>query len=379
MAKAPRQQLDLVRHLLVLVIIGLFVVGSLYVLQPFLAALIWATMITVATWPLYLMARHRLGNRRGLAVLAMIVAMLLVIVLPLAAAVVTIVDHTDAIHDWVAKMPSYTLPPPPDWVERIPLAGKKIASEWQALTDAGPGGVLARIKPHAAQISDWALTQLGSIGGLMLHLVLTTVITGILYAQGDKAADAVQRFARRVSGQRGEIAIDLAAKSIRAVALGIIATAVIQSLLGGIGLVIAGVPLAGLLAAVMLILCIAQLGPGLPLLIGVGWLYWQDHRTVAAIVLLVWTVFCGTIDNVIRPILIKRGADLPFLLILAGVIGGLLGFGLVGLFVGPTLLAVTFALLQTWINEPPPDADNDAAESVQGDAPAEPPPSTTPS
>lgn len=373
MAVAPRQQLDLLRHLLVIVIIGLFVAGSLYVLRPFLAALIWATMITVSTWPLLLKMQHRLGDRRGLAVLAMIVAMLLVIVLPLTAAVVTIVDHTDAIHDWVAKMPSYALPPPPDWVERIPLAGKKIASDWQALTDAGPGGVLARIKPHAAQISDWALTQLGSIGGLMLHLVLTTVITGILYAQGETAANAVQRFARRVSGQRGEIAIDLAAKSIRAVALGIIATAVIQSVLGGTGLVIAGVPLAGLLAAVMLILCIAQLGPGLPLLIGVGWLYWHDHRTIAAIVLLVWTIFCGTIDNVIRPILIKRGADLPFLLILAGVIGGLLGFGLVGLFVGPTLLAVTFALLQTWINEPPPDAETNAPAAVSDEGSLPPP------
>jgi len=122
----------------------------------------------------------------------------------------------------------------------------------------------------------------------------------------------------------------------------------------------------------MLILCIAQLGPGLPLLIGVGWLYWQ-HHTIAAIVLFVWTIFCGTIDNVIRPILIKRGADLPFLLILAGVIGGLLGFGLVGLFVGPTLLAVTFALLQTWINEPPPDAETNASVSVS-DENSPPPP-----
>ncbi|HET6552765.1 MAG TPA: AI-2E family transporter YdiK [Dyella sp.] len=355
MSVVPRPRLDLVRHLLVIVIIGLLILGSLYVLRPFMAALIWATMITVATWPLLLKLQRRLGNRRGLAVLAMMVAMLLIIVAPLAAAVVTIVDHTDAIHDWVAGMPSYTLPPPPEWVTRIPLAGKKLAAEWQTLSDAGPGGVLARIKPHAAGITNWALAQMGSIGGLVLHLVLTTIITGILYAQGESAADGIVRFARRVSGHRGEIAVELAAKSIRAVALGIITTAVIQSVLGGLGLLVAGVPLAGLLTAVMLILCIAQLGPGVPLLIGIGWLYWQDH-TVAAIALFVWAIFVGTIDNVIRPVLIKRGADLPFLLILAGVIGGLFAFGLVGLFVGPVLLAVTFTLLQTWIDEPPPDA-----------------------
>lgn len=352
MTEAARSQLDLVRHLFVILIVGMLIVGSLYVMRPFLAALIWATMISVSTWPLLASAQQRLGGRRWLAVLVMVLAMLLVLVVPIAAAVLTLVDHAAGIHALVTAMPEYALPAPPDWLLKIPLAGKTVWTKWKELSDAGPGGLMSQIEPHAAQIVNWSLGKAGSIGSLLLHLLLTTVITGILFAKGEVAGHAVIRFSRRVSGQRGEVVVLLAAQAIRAVALGIIVTAIVQSALGGIGLWIAGVPLAAVLTAVMLILCIAQLGPGLPLLAGVAWLYWQGH-TGTAIVLLVWTLFVGTLDNFLRPLLIRRGADLPLLLILVGVIGGLFAFGLVGLFVGPMLLAVTYTLLQTWIDEVP--------------------------
>ncbi|MHA6203764.1 AI-2E family transporter YdiK [Dyella soli] len=361
MALPRRPPFDLVRNLLVILIISLLILGSLCVMQPFLAALIWATMITVSTWPLMLKAQHHLRGSRGLAVFVMMLAMLLIIVVPIAAAVVTIADRANDIREWITAMPSYSLPAPPDWVSRIPLVGTKLATDWKDLSDAGPGGLLARAKPYAAQIAHWTISQAGSIGSLFLHLLLTTVIAGILFAQGDTAARAVVRFSRRISGDRGEVVVLLAGKAIRAVALGIIVTAVAQSALGGIGLLVTGVPLAGLLTALMLILCIAQLGPALPLLAGVAWLYWQGHH-VAAFVLLAWTIVIGLMDNFLRPLLIKRGADLPLLLILVGVIGGLFAFGLVGLFVGPAVLAVTFTLLETWINEvpdaplPPPEA-----------------------
>ncbi len=361
MAATQRSPIDLVRHLLVILIISLLILGSLYVMQPFIAAIIWAAMITVSTWPLLIKAQHHLRNSRGLAVCVMMLAMLLVIVVPIAAAVMTIASRTEDIRAWVTAMPQYTLPAPPEWVSHVPLAGKKLDEDWKALSDAGPGGLLAQIKPYAAQIMHWLLEQAGSIGALLLHLLLTTIIAGILFAKGEAAGTSVVRFARRVSGDRGETVVVLATKAIRAVALGIIVTAVVQSALGGLGLLIAGVPLAGLLTAVMLIFCIAQLGPGLPLLAGVAWLYWKDHH-VAAVVLLVWTLVVGTMDNFLRPLLIKRGADLPLLLILVGVIGGLFAFGLVGLFVGPAILAVTYTLLETWINEVP-DTQEPATET----------------
>lgn len=148
----------------------------------------------------------------------------------------------------------------------------------------------------------------------------------------------------------------LAGLSIRAVALGIVVTAVVQSALGGLGLWIAGVPAAGIVTALMLMLCLAQLGPFLPLLGGVVWLF-QNEMKLAAVMLLVWAVLVTMLDNLLRPMLIKRGVNLSMLLILAGVLGGMFAFGIVGLFIGPVILAVTSTLLKAWVDEvPPPEA-----------------------
>jgi predicted PurR-regulated permease PerM len=174
-----------------------------------------------------------------------------------------------------------------------------------------------------------------------------------MYAGGEDAAAVLRRFGHRLGGQRGEDAVVLAGKAIRAVALGVGVTATVQALVGGVGLAIAGVPFATLLTAVMFILCIVQVGPMLVLAPAVGWLFYTGS-TGWAIFLLVWTLIVGTMDNFLRPILIKRSADLPLLLIFAGVIGGLLGFGLVGIFVGPVLLAVSYTLLDAWIDEGEP-------------------------
>jgi predicted PurR-regulated permease PerM len=230
------------------------------------------------------------------------------------------------------------------------VVGHKLTIEWQALADGGSGGVAARLQPYANQIINWVLARVGNMGMLFVHLILTLALSGILYAKGEVAALNVIRFAQRLAGTRGEESIILAGQAIRAVALGIVVTALLQSALGGAGVFIAGVPFAGLLTAVMLVLCIAQLGPLLPLLGAVAWLFWRDQSAVGT-ALLVWTVVVSAFDNFLRPILIKRGANLPLLLIIAGVIGGLLGFGIVGLFVGPVLLAVTYTLLDSWIAE----------------------------
>jgi predicted PurR-regulated permease PerM len=174
------------------------------------------------------------------------------------------------------------------------------------------------------------------------------VITAILYMTGETAARGVRRFARRLAADRGDDAVVLAGQAIRAVALGVVVTALVQTAAAGAGLAIAGIPYAAVLTAIILILCIAQLGPILVLAPAVGWLYWSGDAVWGS-VLLVWTVLVGALDNVLRPMLIKRGADLPLLLIFAGVLGGLISFGVIGLFVGPVILGVTYRLLESWI------------------------------
>jgi predicted PurR-regulated permease PerM len=350
-----RPPVDIARILLIIVILSLLIFGSLYIVRPFLPALIWATMIVVATWPLMIRIEKRIGGRRWIAVTVMLAGLLVVIVLPLYGAVSTIAEHGGDIVDQAEALPDYTLPPPPRWLHEVPLAGERSAREWQRLSDAGRGGILAQVQPYAIVAAKWLLSQAGAVGVLAIHLVLTVVIAGILYAQGEAGALSVVRFATRIAAERGAAAVRLSALAIRAVALGIVMTAAVQAALGGLGLYVAGVPGAGVLTAVILILCLAQVGPALPLIGAAVWLFYHDQH-ITAIALGVWTLLIMMLDKVLRPLLIKRGVDLSLLLILTGVIGGVIAFGIVGLFIGPVILAVTFTLMQAWIaQEVPPE------------------------
>jgi len=172
-----------------------------------------------------------------------------------------------------------------------------------------------------------------------------------MYLQGEKAAQLARQFGRRLGGDRGESAILLTAQAIRSVALGVGLTALVQTLLGTVGLAIAGIPYPALLGAVMLFLCVAQVGPSPVMVPAVIWMFWQGEDMGWAVFLAIWSVVVITMDNVLRPWLIRRGADLPLMLILIGVVGGLLTFGLIGIFVGPVVLAVTYTLLMAWLDE----------------------------
>lgn len=339
---------DLARNTLaILFILGLIGL-SLWVLRPFLAATVWAAMIVVATWPLFISLEERLGKRRLPAVILMALAMMLLLVLPLWLVIGTISEHAEQLAAGIKSITNSSAMLPPDWVANLPLIGKKLAQAWRQLAAGGSAGLLAKLTPYAADTGKLALTWLSGLGGMLIQFLLIITIAAILYAGGEKAARLTLRFGRRLAGERGEKSIILAAQAIRGVALGVGVTALVQSFLGGIGLVIAGVPLATLLSALMLMLCIAQIGPLLVLLPAAAWLFWTG-ATGWGVFLLIWSLIVGSLDNFLRPILIRRGADLPLLLIFAGVIGGMLSFGLVGIFIGPVVLAVTYTLMKAWI------------------------------
>jgi predicted PurR-regulated permease PerM len=340
---------DLTQTVLAVIFIGILIAMSIWVLQPFLPALVWATMIVVATWPALVALQGRLGSRRWLAVSILTVLMLLLLVVPFTAAVSAVVGNTEQIGAWITSLRNFSLPPPPDWVAGIPMVGDRIAAKWTEL-HASPDKLVATAVPYAQTLATWVLAQFGSVGMMMLHFLLVVVLCAILYTTGEQAAMGVRRFAQRLAGARGNNAVTLAGQAIRGVALGVVVTAIVQSVLAGIGLWIAGIPFAALLTAVIFLLGVAQLGPILVMAPAVGWLYWSGHPAMGTF-LLIWTVIVGALDNVMRPMLIRRGADLPLLLIFAGVVGGLVGFGLVGVFVGPVVLAVTYTLLDAWIED----------------------------
>jgi predicted PurR-regulated permease PerM len=339
---------DVTRTTLAVLFISVLILASFWLVRPFLTPFIWATTIVVATWPLLLDLQKRLWGKRRLAAAIMTVLLLLVLVVPFTLAVVTIVDKADEIVGWVKSLASFTVPPPPQWIAGIPMIGAKLADRWQELAALRPEDLSARLAPYAGRVVRWFISQAGSAGMMILQFLLTVVIAAILYANGDAAAAGVRSFARRLAGQKGEGAAVLAAKAVRGVALGVALTAIIQAVLGGIGLVVAGVPAAAVLTAVMFILCVAQLGPGLVLVPSIILLYWKGD-TLWGTVLLIWSLPVVILDNFLRPALIKKGADLPLLLIFAGVIGGLIAFGIIGLFIGPVVLAVAFTLLKAWV------------------------------
>ncbi len=345
----PTPVSNLPRTLMIILALGGLLFGSLWVVRPFLAPGIWAVTIVVATWPLFRRLQRRLWGRRGPAVTVMALILLLIVVVPLYLAVSTIIEQSDRLIALVGSLRTIRIPPPPDWLASLPF-GPPIAKRWTEVSQMAPGALSERLQPYVGSFVRWFGAQVGSFGTLVVHFLVMLIISIILFAKGDVAARGVLLYFHRLAGEKGQSAVVLAGQAIRAVALGVIVTALIQSAASGIGMAIAGIPRAGLLTAVVFLLCIAQVGPFLVMVPGVIWLYASGSPGRGTFFLL-WTLVVITMDNVIRPWLITRGANLPILLIFAGVIGGLLGFGVIGLFVGPVILAVSYTLLAAWVKE----------------------------
>lgn len=324
---------------------------SVWIFLPFAGALIWAALLVVSTWNGMLWIQARLWHRRWLAVTAITIVMLLAVFVPVSLAIVSVVQNADEMAAWLGTLQSFHLPPLPGWVAGLPLVGDKVAELWQQYATSGFAELAKSAKPYINATLSWLASRVGGVGAILLQILFTVIIAAILYAYGEAAAAGLRRFGRRLAGQRGENMMLLAGRAVRGVALGVVVTAIVQSVLAGLALALAGVPFTMLLTGVMFLTCIAQLGPIPVLLPAILWLfYWQESYGWGTF-LVVCAVIVTTLDNVLRPILIKKGADLPLVLIFAGVIGGLLTFGLIGIFVGPVVLAVTYTLLEQWVLE----------------------------
>src|SRR5262245_13920242 len=313
---------DLTRTVLAVLFIGALILASVWILRPFLAPMIWATMIVVSTWPMMLAAQRRLWGKRSLAVTAMTIALLLVFVAPFSAAIGTIVSHADEVASWAKGLRGLTVPAAPEWVAKVPVVGEQAAAFWNEHASKGVEDLDDVVAPYTGRVVRWFVAEVGGFGLVSVQFLLTVVIAAILYTVGESWAAWVRRFGRRLMGERGDGVVRLAGQAIRGVALGVVVTAFVQAILGGLGLWVAGVPFAAVLTAVMFMLALAQIGAVPVLVVALAWL-WFKGSTGWFVALLVWTAIVGSLDNVLRPILIKKGADLPLLLIFAGVIGGL--------------------------------------------------------
>ncbi len=363
------QPRDPTSTLLTVLVISALIVCSLWVFRPFLPATIWAVTIVVTTWPLLLRMQAVLWHSRAFAVLVTTLVILMVFVAPFWLAVATILSHADDLTGLAQAAVAFRIPAVPHWARDLPLIGSAVAASWTQIENFGLIHLAPRLTPYAGQVTRWSIALIGSFGLLVVQFMLTVAIAAIIHTNGEAASRLVFRFGHRLAGERGHEMVVLAGSSIRGVAIGVMVTALAESLVGGIGLWLAGVPLAAVLTAVMFVICLVQAGPGFVLIPAVIWMF-AFGGIGRAMLLLVISVVALLIDNFLRPLLIRKETDLPTLLVLAGVIGGLAAFGLVGIFVGPVVLAVSYTLLESWMAEDAqaPAASKDSVQVAVADA-----------
>jgi predicted PurR-regulated permease PerM len=324
----------------------LLLIGCLLVLRPFASALLWAVVLCISSWPLYQRLLKLLGGRRNLAALLMALGMILVILLPVLVVGLTLADNvkelTSAARTWVDAGP----PAAPAWFAKVPVVGHQAMERWQSLaTDSAK--LLEATKRFIEPVGSWLLVASVAIGGGLLQLALSIFIAFFLFRDGLALGERLTTSVQRIGGERGRHLLEVAGNTVRGVVYGILGTALGQALMAGIGFVIAGVPGAALLALLTFFLSVVPVGPPLVWLPAAIWLFHQGSMGWG-IFMLVWGVAISSVDNVVKPWLISQGSDLPFILIFFGVLGGALVFGFIGVFIGPTLLAVGYRLVEEW-------------------------------
>ena len=325
----------------------LLAVACALVLRPFFSAILWSVILTFTTWPLYSRLRARVGGRGNVAAGLMTTLIVAVLVVPIGFALVAVVTSAEPVIEMVRGWLDQGLPDAPAWLKSVPVVGAGLHQGWQDMAhdSAALGGLVRRLVAPAREV---VLLTGSALAEGLFTLVVSTVICFFLYRDGEVAALRGRRLVERFAGHAALPLVGVAEATVRGVVYGIIGTALAQGLLQAVGLLVAGVPGALLLGAVTVVLSLIPVGP--PLVWGGAgiWLYLQGEPAWAVFVLLWGGLVVSTVDNVIKPLLISRGARLPFVLVLLGVLGGVLAFGFIGVFIGPTLLAVAYRLLMEW-------------------------------
>src|SRR5579862_777514 len=341
------QRSQLISNAIVLACVAALLLGVLAVLRPFLTAIVWASIIVVATWPIMLRVQRLFGGRRGLAVAAMSSGLFIAVVAPVAYLLGTLVTRLPDLRDLGGRVLAGPWPQAPAWLERLPY-GAQLSAQWQQAASRTPDYWAALVKPYLGNLALWLSEHVGTLGSITVDFLLTLVLVVVFYMYGEVLAQRTQRLARRVGGARGVESAILAGQTMRAIAAGVVVTALVESILSGFGLWVVGLPATGVLTSVIFILCVMQIGPMPVLVPGALWLLFQ-HQVGWGVALAIWAVMMSVGEGIMRPWVIQRGAQLPFVLVLVGVIGGLLAFGVAGIFLGPMLLAVAQRLMERWM------------------------------
>jgi len=342
----PTRVMLIERSILLLLVAGLLA-SALAILRPFATPMLFGGAVATAVWPLRRLL-VRAGIRRGLAALLLFVMSVGVVLVPIVVVAPHLAEQLGRAMPRVQEFFAAT-PDKPAWMDSVPLIGRRLGLGWDRII-AAEGDVRVLIEPYTLEIENWFVAAAGALADCVVQMILSLIAAAMFWAGGDGMTRVLHDALRRLGGPVAENALDVAAGAVRGVAYGVIGTAAIQTLILALGLAIAGIPAVAMLSFVALVLAISQVGAPLLIAIWGGAAFWlfRHDQNAWAIFMIVWGLFVSTVDNLIRPWLIGFGLDMPLLLTVIGVFGGFMTFGFLGLFVGPTLLAIVFKLFMTW-------------------------------
>ncbi|MDH3638824.1 MAG: AI-2E family transporter [Gammaproteobacteria bacterium] len=352
---------DRIEQIAQIAAVAVLVLGCMMVLRPFVTAMLWAAILCFSTWPAFLWVRGRLGGRHGLAALCMTLVLVSFLVVPLIALGATLADDVTVLVQNIRGLVSGGLPEPPAWLSGLPLVGETLNGYWKEFAESREK--LAEFVQSNLLLARNSLLKGGlSIGEGIVQLSLSVFIAFFFFRDGETLVQTLRSGMDRIAGTRTEQLVAIVGDTTRSVVYGILGTAAVQGALAFIGFVVAQVPGAVFLSLLTFFLALVPMGVPLVWLPVTLWLFYQG-AIGWGIFMGLWGIFViSGVDNVVRPYLISRGAKLSFLPVFLGVIGGVLAFGFIGIFLGPTLLAVGYSLLREWTTRAataPGEAAND--------------------
>ncbi len=329
-------------------LVGLILFWCFRIGRPFLETIVWGIIIAVAIHPIHDRLKSALGGRGRLAATLITLLALILLLVPTYLLSESLID---TMQEYSAQLDDGTLrvPPPAESVRSWPVVGEPIYKFW-SLGSNNLGAVLSKMAPQLKKYGIRLLSTAAEAGVGMLMSVVSIIIAGVLLANADGGRQAAHAFAKRVAGERGAMAVELAGATVRSVAVGILGVALIQTFLAGLGFLVVGVPGAGFWAFLVLILAVVQL-PTIIVLLPIIVYVFSASSTVTAVVFAIWSILVGISDAFLKPLLMGRGVDVPMLIIFIGAIGGFVASGIIGLFVGAIIFALGYKLFLLWLNE----------------------------
>lgn len=337
-------------------LIAALVIFCFQIFRPFLNLMLWAVILAITLYPLHNMLKGKLGNHDGHTATLIICFAIAILLVPVYLLGTSLTESAQNVVQMV-KEGTLQIPQPSDSVAQWPLIGKPLHDFWlQAATDLT--GLAQKIAPQLKGISLKLLGQIAGLGAGLLVFIFALIIAGIVMAFGENGERSAIQIASRISGpEKGPQIAELCTSTIRAVAQGVVGIAFIQMLLIGVGFVVMGIPGAGLLALAVLLLGIMQLPATLITIPVIAYVFATEGADVASIVFAIYIFVAGLADNVLKPLLLGRGVNVPMPVVLIGALGGMVTSGVIGLFIGPVILAVGYQLFWQWVGDQPPATD----------------------